>query len=122
MNRRRRARRFIVSEKDLLGRQPAGEIEMITIIARCTAQPDKVEDLVTMALDLVAASRSETGNVAYDFHQDLEDPTRFAFVEIWRDQEAIETHGATPHFQGFMERAGPCFAAPLEIALYRRLD
>lgn len=95
---------------------------MITIIARCSARPERIDDLVNMARDLVAASRSEAGNVAYDFHQDLEDPTGFAFVETWRDQDAIEAHGSTPHFQGFMERAGPCFAGPLEITLYRKLD
>ena len=95
---------------------------MITIIATCSAKPERVDELVSMARDLVAASRSEAGNVAYDFHQDLQDPTRFAFVEVWRDQDAIEIHGATPHFQGFVERAGPCFAGPLEIALYRKID
>lgn len=94
---------------------------MITIVARCSVKADKVEDLVELALDLVKASRSETGNVSYDFYADLADPAKFTFVEVWKDQAAIDLHNATPHFRGFVDKAGPLFAGPLDIALYRKL-
>ena len=94
---------------------------MITIVARCSVKADKVEDLVELALDLVKASRSEAGNVSYDFYADLADPAKFTFVEIWKDQAAIDLHNATPHFRGFVDKAGPLFAGPLDIALYRKL-
>ncbi len=94
---------------------------MITIVAKCTARAESTGDLEKLALDLVRASRSEAGNVSYDFYADLADPARFTFIEVWKDQAAIESHNATPHFQGFVEKAGPLFAGPLEIALYRKL-
>lgn len=94
---------------------------MITIVARASVQADKVENLVDLALSLVKASRSEAGNVSYDFYADLADPAKFTFVEVWKDQAAIDLHNATPHFQGFVEKAGPLFAGPLDIALYRKL-
>ena len=94
---------------------------MITIVARCSVKVDKVEDLVELALDLVKASRSEAGNVSYDFYTDLADPAKFTFVEVWKDQAAIDLHNATPHFGGFVDKAGPLFAGPLDIALYRKL-
>ena len=94
---------------------------MITIVANCTARAESTGDLAKLALDLVRASRSEAGNVSYDFYADLADPAKFTFIEVWKDQAAIESHNATPHFQGFVEKAGPLFAGPLEIALYRKL-
>lgn len=94
---------------------------MITIVARCSVKTDKVEDLVELALDLIKASRSEAGNVSYDFYADLADPAKFTFVEVWKDQAAIDLHNATPHFRGFVDKAGPLFAGPLDIALYRKL-
>ena len=94
---------------------------MITIVARCSVKADKVEDLVELALDLVKASRSEAGNVSYDFYADLADPAKFTFVEVWKDQAAIDLHNAIPHFRGFVDKAGPLFAGPLDIALYRKL-
>jgi quinol monooxygenase YgiN len=94
---------------------------MITIVARGSAQADRVEDLADLALDLVGASRSEAGNVSYDFYADLADPAKFTFIEVWRDQAAIDLHNASPHFRSFVERAGPFFAGSLDIALYRKL-
>jgi quinol monooxygenase YgiN len=94
---------------------------MITIVAKCSVSPEKVEDLVALARDLVQASRGEAGNVSYDFYADLADPAKFTFIEVWQDQAAIDFHNATPHFLGFVERAGPMFAGPLEIGLCRKL-
>ncbi|NLX49658.1 MAG: antibiotic biosynthesis monooxygenase [Methanospirillum sp.] len=95
---------------------------MITIVARCAARAESAGDLENLALDLVRASRSEAGNVSYDFYADLADPAKFTFIEVWKDQAAIESHNATPHFQGFVEKAGLLFAGPLEISFYRKLS
>ncbi|WP_292521288.1 putative quinol monooxygenase [Methanoculleus sp.] len=94
---------------------------MITIVAKCTAQPGKADELVNHARDLVQASRSETGNVSYDFYTDIGNPAKFTFIEVWKDQAAIEFHNNTPHFLGFVEKAGPLFDGPLDIALYQKL-
>ena len=94
---------------------------MITIVARCSAQAERVENLVGLALDLVEASRSEAGNVSYDFYADLADPAKFTFIEVWNDQAALDLHNASPHFRGFVDRAAPLFAGPLDIAFYRKL-
>lgn len=95
---------------------------MITIVAKGAARAESAGDLEKLALDLVRASRSEEGNVSYDFYTDLADPAKFTFIEVWKDQAAIESHNATPHFQRFVEKAGPLFAGPLEITLYRKLS
>ncbi|MDD3071820.1 MAG: putative quinol monooxygenase [Methanoculleus horonobensis] len=94
---------------------------MITIVARCRVKPEKTDDFMKIALDLVEASRSEAGNVSYDLYADLADPAKFTFIETWKDRAAIDAHNETPHFRGFGERAGPLFAGPLDIALYRKV-
>ncbi|MCK9298291.1 MAG: antibiotic biosynthesis monooxygenase [Methanoculleus sp.] len=95
---------------------------MITIIARCSARAGRAEELVQLAGNLVDSSRKEEGNVSYDFYADIADPAKFTFIEVWKDQAAIDFHNATPHFQGFVEKAGPLFAGPLDVALYRKLS
>jgi quinol monooxygenase YgiN len=94
---------------------------MITIVARGSVLPERVAEFERLALDLVGASRDEAGNDSYDFYTDLADAASFTFIEVWRDQAAIDVHNATPHFQGFVAAAGPLFAGPLEIALCRKL-
>jgi quinol monooxygenase YgiN len=95
---------------------------MITIIARCSARAGRAEELVQLAGNLVDSSRKEEGNVSYDFYADAADPAKFTFIEVWKDQAAVDFHNATPHFQGFVEKAGPLFAGPLDVALYRKLS
>lgn len=94
---------------------------MITIVARCSVKPEKTDEFMKVALDLVDASRGEEGNVSYDLYADLTDPAKFTFIEIWRDRAAIDAHNGTAHFKGFGERAESLFAGPLDIALYRRV-
>ncbi len=94
---------------------------MITIVARCSVLPDRADDFTKIALALVEASRSEEGNISYNLYADLADPAKFTFIEVWKDEAAIDSHNETPHFRGFGERAGPLFAGPFDIALYRRI-
>ncbi|MDV2481889.1 antibiotic biosynthesis monooxygenase [Methanoculleus sp. Wushi-C6] len=94
---------------------------MITIVAKCTVKPEKIDEFMKIALDLVDASRGEEGNVSYDLYADLANPAKFTFIEAWKDRAAIDAHNGTPHFKGFGERAGPLFAGPLDIGLYRRV-
>ncbi len=96
-------------------------MRMITIVARCNVKPEKIDEFMKIALNLVDASKGEEGNVSYDLYADLADPTKFTFIEIWRDRAAIDAHNGTPHFKAFGERVGSLFAGPLDIALYRRV-
>jgi quinol monooxygenase YgiN len=93
---------------------------MITIIATGRVKPEGIDALRGLVMDLVSRSRAEAGNVSYDFYQVLADPAKFAFVEVWQDQAAIDSHMASPHFQGCMANAGPLWDGPLEIGLYRK--
>lgn len=93
---------------------------MITIVATGRVRDGSFEALEAIVRELVGASRSEEGNVSYDFYTDLTDPAKFTFIEVWRDQAAIDSHNATAHFQGFVKRAEPLFASPLEVALCRK--
>jgi quinol monooxygenase YgiN len=94
---------------------------MITIIAKCITKKDSAKELQKAALELVKASRKEEGNVSYDFYADIASPNKFTFVECWKDNAAIESHNASSHFKNFVEKAGPLFDGPLDIALYNKL-
>jgi quinol monooxygenase YgiN len=44
----------------------------------------------------VAAIRTEEGNLGYEYYASLEDPETILLIDSWRDQEAIDTHHASP--------------------------
>jgi len=118
-----RVRNYITSAKRL-SVLPTGRKDdpMITIVAKCSARAGRADELVQLALNLIDSSRKEEGNVSYDFYTDIADPTKFTFIEVWKDQAAIDLHNSTPHFQGFVEKAGPLFAGPLDVSLYQKIS
>ncbi|MCR5769667.1 MAG: antibiotic biosynthesis monooxygenase, partial [Butyrivibrio sp.] len=67
---------------------------MVTIIATFNVKEDCVSKFETLAKECIVASRKEAGNVDYHLYTGKEDKTKFFFVEVWKDDEAINTHNA----------------------------
>ena len=49
-----------------------------------------------------------------DVLRDRDDPNRFYFYEVYRDEAALEAHRQTPHFKLYFEKSQPLLAAPPE--------
>lgn len=96
--------------------------EKIVLIARLKVKDDKVEELRTAALAIVADSRNEAGNLNYDIHQSIEDETIFFWHETWVNKAAIDEHFATPFFQEFFAVVGEVAAEPPQISLTRMIS
>lgn len=71
---------------------------MYKIVARLTVKKDKIEEFKATAKELIEKSSSEEGNVFYTLNQDTKDAQKFAFIECWKDDEAMKIHGASEHF------------------------
>ncbi|PHP52767.1 putative quinol monooxygenase [Actinomyces ruminis] len=71
---------------------------MIRIIATFTVRPDAVEEFTAKAIQLVAGSRAEPGNISYELLRARGDATTLTFLEAWADDAAIEAHNNSAHF------------------------
>ncbi len=71
---------------------------MFKIVARLKVKTDKVDEFKKTAEELVKKSSEEEGNVFYSLNQDPQDAQKFAFIECWKDEEAMKIHGASEHF------------------------
>ncbi len=71
---------------------------MLKVVARLTVKKDKIEDFKNAAKDLIAKSNAEEGNVFYTLNQSIEDEQKFAFIECWKDLDALKIHEKTEHF------------------------
>ena len=72
---------------------------MIKIVSKNLINEDKIEEFKSLMKELVEKSSAEEGNIHYSLNVSRENPRMFAFIEIWRDQEAIDKHNATEHFR-----------------------
>ena len=95
--------------------------EKIVLIARVKVQNDKVEELKSAALKIVADSRAEAGNINYDIHQSIEDETVFFWHETWKNKAAIDEHFETPFFKEFFGTVREFVAEPPQINLTKKI-
>ena len=79
---------------------------MITIIATFNVKEDCVNKFESLAKECIVASRKEEGNVDYHLYTGKEDKTKFFFVEVWKDDEAINAHNASKHFKKYVGAFG----------------
>ncbi|MFC7371991.1 putative quinol monooxygenase [Fictibacillus iocasae] len=91
---------------------------MIIIHAELQVNIAKEEAFLHEVQDLIAASQQEEGNVSYSLKRDVENPSHFTMVEVWKDIEAVQFHNSTDHFKAFNGKATQYLAAPPAIKLY----
>ena len=72
---------------------------MIKIVAKKLVKERKVKEFKEIVGELVEKSLAEEGNVFYSINVSTKNPRMLAFIECWRDQEALDIHNATEHFQ-----------------------
>ncbi len=69
------------------------------VVAKWTAKAGEEDAVAAELAQLIAPTRAEPGNLAYQVHRDPEDPRVFLLYERYVDEAAYKAHGASPHFQ-----------------------
>jgi quinol monooxygenase YgiN len=64
-----------------------------------TFAPQDAERAESLFRELRDASRQEPGVVQFEIGRSREKPSVFALWEVYRDQEAVDAHMASEHFQ-----------------------
>lgn len=71
---------------------------MIKVIAKNFVKEDRVNKVLEIAKELVAATLKEEGCINYEMYQDVKNPQELIFVEEWKSIEALNAHMASEHF------------------------
>ncbi len=95
---------------------------MYKIVARLRVKKDKIEDFVKTAEELVRKSAAEEGNIFYTLNQDTKDEQKFAFIECWKDEEAMKVHGASEHFTRILPILSDMSEASGPNDVYKEID
>ena len=70
---------------------------------------------IAAATACIKETRKEKGNIAYDLHESVTDPSKMVFVEQWENAEALVPHRAADHMKAFGRIAVNCLTAPPKI-------
>jgi quinol monooxygenase YgiN len=92
-----------------------------TLLVTVKIKAGQGEKFEAAAAKAAAATRKESGNVAYDFHRDLDTPDRYLLFERWKSVAALKEHLAAAHTQEFLRLVGELGDGPPQIQLFTPL-
>jgi quinol monooxygenase YgiN len=95
---------------------------MIVLAVTWVANPDKEAEVADVFRKLEQASRQEPGCLMYIVHRHRTDPRLFFIYEQYRDNDALEAHRQSPHFQKYAVRALTGIGERMEGELYSPLE
>jgi quinol monooxygenase YgiN len=72
---------------------------VIFITAKFRVRPEHVDRWAEITREFTEATRSEPGNLWFDWSRSLDDPSEFVLVEAFRDGDAGAAHVQSRHFQ-----------------------
>ncbi len=75
---------------------------MIVLVAYFSVKRENLDKVVELCRKMEEHSRREPGCRAYIAHQQENDPLRFCFYEAYDNDEAIEAHRRTSHYQQYV--------------------
>ena len=82
---------------------------MIGVVTTIPVDPDRRAAAVNRITDLVEQSKREEGTVRYHAAEDLAEPNRIRFFELYEDEDAAEAHTDAEAYRRVVE-ALPEFA------------
>lgn len=96
---------------------------MITVIATLKVKAGEETTLIDGMRKMIAhVKANEPGTLTYVLHRSTADPTTFVVYEVYADQAAFATHGASEAMQEFFRLAGGILDGRPDIAMYEEID
>ena len=85
---------------------------MLVVHIQVHVKPECIGPFIAATLANARASLQEPGVVRFDIAQQADDPTRFVFVEVYRDAAASLAHKESKHYPVWRDTVASMMAAP----------
>jgi quinol monooxygenase YgiN len=91
---------------------------MVVLAVTWTAKAGKETEVADIFSKLTAESRKEPGCAMFQVHRHRTETRRFFIYEQYKDDAALESHRATPHFLQYAKKELPKVADRVDGQLY----
>jgi quinol monooxygenase YgiN len=90
-----------------------------TLLIQAVIKPGSMNAFRPVAEAAVKGTRMELGNIAYEFHQSLDDPNRQFLFEKWNDFESLRSHFDQSYTHAILESFNQYGAEPLKLEVFQ---
>ena len=94
---------------------------MYVVSVTVFVKPEFVPRFVEATYANAQGSRTEPGNVRWDFARAEDDPNRFLLYEVYTSKEAFAAHQQTAHYQTWKSLVADWMAQPRQGVKHRAL-
>jgi (4S)-4-hydroxy-5-phosphonooxypentane-2,3-dione isomerase len=95
---------------------------MHTVFVHVKVRAGKVSEFINATLDNTTNSRLEEGVIRFDFFQEVDDPTRFILVEVYRDEAEAGKHKETIHYNTWRSAVEEMMEQPRKGIRYQMIN
>lgn len=95
---------------------------MHVTLVHIRVKPAFVDDFMAATQANVKASRQEAGCIHFDLLQEIDKPTQFILYEVFKDEQAANSHKSTPHYVTWRHAVAPMMASPREGVRYHNMS
>jgi quinol monooxygenase YgiN len=85
---------------------------MLIALVSIHVRPDAIDAFKAASIDNATNSHLEPGVVRFDLAQQVDDPTRFVLIEVFRDDAAAAAHRETAHYYRWRDAVADMMASP----------
>ena len=93
----------------------------LDVVAHIQSAPGEAALVRKVLESYVAPTRLEEGCLRYDLFVDVEDGSKFTFIEAWTSAEALERHSRSPHLVAGRARLEGKLAGPSQVRKLMRI-
>ena len=94
---------------------------MLIVHVHVHVKPDFVNAFKQATIENASNSIKEPGVSRFDVIQQLEDPTRFTLVEVYRTADAAGAHKNTPHYKRWANTVMQMMVEPRQSVKYANI-
>jgi len=85
---------------------------MLVVMVHARVRPEFVDAFREATIENARNSVNEPGIARFDVVQQIDDPTRFALIEVYRNEQAPAHHKETAHYAMWRDTVAPMMAEP----------
>ena len=91
---------------------------MVIVHVHIHVKPEVLDDFIEATIENARDSLREPGIAQFDFIQNLDDPTKFVLIEVYRTPDDPAAHKETAHYNIWREKVANMMAEPRRSVKY----
>lgn len=91
---------------------------MVIVHVHIHVKPEVLDDFIEATIENGRDSVREPGIARFDFIQNLDDPTKFVLIEVYRTPDDPAAHKETAHYNIWREKVANMIAEPRQSVKY----